>query len=83
MDNENRQENRVGFMKEISESEKKVLNATWASLPDFGGNPNALAVIDTSGSMYWGGKPMPAAVALSLGLYFAEHSTGAFKTQTS
>ena len=38
-----------------------------------------MAIIDTSGSMYSGGKPLPAAVALSLGLYFAEHNTGAFK----
>ena len=29
--------------------------------------------------MYDGGKPLPAAVALSLGLYFAEHNTGIFK----
>jgi len=38
-----------------------------------------LAVIDTSGSMYWNVKPLPAAVALSLGLYFAERNTGAFR----
>ena len=29
--------------------------------------------------MYDSGKPLPAAVALSLGLYFAEHNTGTFK----
>ena len=67
------------FMKSISAEEKQILNATWESLPDFGSNENALAVIDTSGSMYCGAKPIPAAVALSLGLYFAEHNTGAFK----
>ncbi len=66
------------FMRDITPEEKDTLNATWASLPDFGGSENALAVIDTSGSMYSGGKPTPAAVALSLGLYFAEHNTGAF-----
>ncbi len=66
-------------MREISPEEKKVLNATWDSMPDFSGNENAIAVIDTSGSMYCDGKPIPAAVALSLGLYFAEHNTGAFK----
>lgn len=68
----------AGFVKNISPDEKKILNATWASLPDFGGDENALAVIDTSGSMYFYGDPVPAAVALSLGLYFAEHNTGAF-----
>ena len=67
------------FMRDISEAEKNTLNATWASLPAFTNNENALAVIDTSGSMYNIGKPLPAAVALSLGLYFAEHNTGAFK----
>ena len=68
-----------GYMRDISEAEKESLNATWASLPDFGSDENALAVIDTSGSMYCDQKPIPAAVALSLGLYFAEHNTGAFK----
>ena len=67
------------FMRQISEQEKNLLNATWASLPDFGSEENAIAVIDTSGSMYWDAKPMPAAVALALGLYFAEHNTGLYK----
>ena len=40
---------------------------------------NLIYLLDTSGSMYDGGKPLPAAVALSLGLYFAEHNTGIFK----
>lgn len=71
--------NSQSFMHQISEEEKNVLNATWASLPDFGSEENAIAVIDTSGSMYWDAKPMPAAVALSLGLYFAEHNTGLYK----
>lgn len=67
------------FMRDISEEEKAVLNATWASLPDYGTEENAIAVIDTSGSMYWDAKPVPATVALSLGLYFAEHNTGLYK----
>lgn len=29
--------------------------------------------------MYWAAKPIPAAVALSLGIYFAEHNTGVFR----
>ena len=67
------------FMRDITQQEKQTLNATWSSLPDFGSDENALAVIDTSGSMYWDGKPLPAAVALSLGLYFAEHNHGVFR----
>lgn len=71
--------NNRAFMKDITPAEAASLNATWASIPDFGGDENAIAVIDTSGSMYSDGKPIPAAVALSLGLYFAEHNKGHFK----
>lgn len=63
----------------ISETEQAALNATWKSLPDFCNGENALAVVDTSGSMYCYNNPSPASVALSLGIYFAEHSKGVFK----
>ncbi len=66
-------------LKKLSKKEKEVLNATWNSLPDYGTDENAIAVIDTSGSMYCYGKPTPASVALSLGLYFAERNKGYFK----
>ena len=66
------------LMRAVSEEEKAVLNATWSALPDFGSDENALAVVDTSGSMYGYQNPKPASVALSLGLYFAEHNRGAF-----
>lgn len=71
--------NNRAFMRPVSEEERRTLNATWNSLSKFANDENALAIIDTSGSMYYGGKPLPAAVALSLGLYFAEHNTGVFK----
>lgn len=67
------------FMRDISPEEERFLNAAWESLPDFGSDENAIAVIDTSGSMYCESKPIPAAVAISLGLYFAEHNKGIFK----
>ena len=67
------------FMRPTDENEREVLNATWNSIPDFCDDRNALAVVDTSASMYWYGDPLPAAVALSLGIYFAEHNKGAFK----
>lgn len=67
------------FMRDITEKEKNTLNATWELLPDYGSDENALTVIDTSGSMYWDADPRPASVALSLGLYFAQHNKGAFK----
>ena len=62
-----------------SEEERMALNATWNSQEDFGSDENALAVIDGSGSMYGGAEPIPASVALSLGIYFAERNRGAFK----
>lgn len=71
--------NGSSFMRTISKEEKRILNATWESLPDFGGDEDALVVIDTSGSMYCQMNPSPASVALSLGLYFAERNRGIFK----
>lgn len=66
-------------MKKLTPQEQATLNATWNALPDFGSDENAIAVIDTSGSMYCTGKPVAASVALSLGIYFAEHNKGYFK----
>lgn len=62
----------------LSESERRSMDVTWNSLENFGTDENALVVVDGSGSMYGGGQPMPIAVALSLGIYFAERNTGAF-----
>lgn len=58
----------------------QALDTTWNALPDYCDGRNALAVIDGSGSMYcdYGTGMMPATVALSLGIYFAEHSKGRF-----
>ncbi len=58
--------------------ETAALNASWLSLNDIKTDRNAIAVIDGSGSMYCSLNPRPADAALSLGLYFAEHSKGAF-----
>lgn len=64
----------------VSEAERLTLDATWKALPDYAGDGDALAVVDGSGSMYWSAvQPVPATVALSLGLYFAQRNTGAFK----
>ena len=62
----------------LSEAERRTMDVTWNSLENFGTNENALVVVDGSGSMYGGGQPMPMAVALSLGIYFAERNTGVF-----
>jgi hypothetical protein len=63
----------------IGKAERKSINTTWNAQEDFGNDENALAIIDGSGSMYSYADPMPATVALSLGIYFAERNQGAFK----
>ena len=67
------------FRRAVSDEERRAINTTWISQEDFGNTENALAVIDGSGSMYGGAEPIPATVALSLGIYFAERNKGAFK----
>lgn len=67
-----------GFRVNLSADEKAALNASWAALPDYCDGRNAIAVVDTSGSMYMNDQAIPAAVALSLGLYFGERNTGIF-----
>ena len=66
------------FGHNISDEEHRAINVTWNAQEDFTNGENALVVVDGSGSMYRGSDPLPAAVALSLGIYFAERNTGAF-----
>ncbi len=66
------------FSSKVSEEDRKAIDATWRAQEDFTRGENALVVIDGSGSMYGGGQPLPATVAMSLGIYFAERNTGAF-----
>ena len=63
---------------DISKSERKSADVTWNALEDFTNGENALVVVDGSGSMYAQGNPIPATVALSLGVYFAERNKGDF-----
>lgn len=67
-----------GFNSRLKAGEKAALDASWESLPNFCDGRNALAVVDTSGSMYCHDNALPAVVALSLGLYLGEHNTGIF-----
>ena len=62
----------------ISVQERMAIDTTWKAQEDFTGDENALVVVDGSGSMYGGADPIPATVALSLGIYYAERNTGAF-----
>ncbi|MDE6093049.1 MAG: DUF2828 family protein, partial [Ruminococcus sp.] len=63
-----------------TDEEKLSLDVTWNSLLVYADNDeNAIAVIDGSGSMTWGYyDTRPIDVALSLGIYFAEHNKGKF-----
>lgn len=64
-----------------NKTERLSLDVTWNSLPVYGNNnENAIAVIDTSGSMTWcpQNSARPLDIALSLGIYFAEHNKGTF-----
>ena len=63
----------------VGTAEREAMDVTWNSQTDFAGSENALVVVDGSGSMYSYTNPRPAAVALSLGIYFAERNTGVFK----
>lgn len=67
------------FKRNVSDEERNSINAAWNALKDYTADENALAVIDGSGSMYGGSDPIPATVALSIGIYFAERNKGAFK----
>lgn len=60
-----------------SHIDPEVAQAMWDNLPDYldGDDSSAIAVVDTSGSMY--GTPIN--VAVSLGMYFAERNKGPFK----
>ena len=62
---------------EPSEDEMRSMDVTWNAQEDFTCGENALVVADGSGSMY-GGEPLPAAVAQSLAIYYAERNQSAF-----
>ena len=63
----------------MSEEERKSLDTTWNALENYVNSDNILVVVDGSGSMYGGWGVLPAAVAESLGIYFAERNKGAFR----
>lgn len=66
------------FESRVSEQECNAIDVTWRAQENYTNGENALVVIDGSGSMY-SGDPIPATVALSLGIYFAERNTGVFR----
>ena len=68
--------NDYGYSWSNFETDRAMVNKYWDNLTDYfnGANLNALAIVDTSGSMH--GTPIN--VAISLGLYCAERAGGPF-----
>lgn len=53
-----------------------VIEAQWNAMPNFvEGNHNVIVMSDVSGSM----SGVPMQISVSLGIYFAQHNTGAYK----
>lgn len=62
----------------LEKGEEALANKQWESLDNvISANVNYLPVIDNSASMYTNTSPSPASVAVSLGIYCAEHNKGA------
>ena len=69
------------FHTSMDNTDRLMVNKFWNNLADYfnGKSLNALAVVDTSGSMTWsGGAAKPINVAISLGMYCAERAKGPF-----
>jgi len=66
---------------DLTADEKRTYDALWKALPNYlEEGENAIAVVDTSGSMMSGHTNVaPIDVSLSLGIYFAERNFGPFK----
>lgn len=68
------------FEPALDDVNRLAVNKYWENLADYfkGAALNAIAVVDTSGSMRGSEASAPINVAISLGLYCAEHNKGSF-----
>ena len=74
--------NPCDIMQKVVRGDNSVeVNTMWKSLPKI--TTKTLAVVDTSGSMTWGGRNsiQPMTVAAALGIYFAQNNVGQFKNK--
>ena len=65
----------------LNDTNRLMINKYWDNLTDYFNKSslNALAVVDTSGSMTWGAATVkPIDVAIALGMYCAERAGGPF-----
>lgn len=71
---------RTTYHEKLTETDRAIINKYWENLPDYlnGANCSMLCVVDTSGSMTGTNASAPINVAISLGLYCAEHISGPF-----
>jgi hypothetical protein len=65
----------------MDDTQRLMVNKYWDNMKNFIGDKpfNALAMVDTSGSMVRSDASAPINVAISLGLYCAERANGPFK----
>ncbi len=65
---------------DLYDTNRLMVNKYWDNLTDYFNNAtfNGIAVVDTSGSMTGDSASAPINVAISLGLYCAEHNNGPF-----
>lgn len=69
------------YARHSDNTNRLMVNKYWDNLSDYfeGASFNGLAVVDTSGSMTWGGDSVrPIDIAISLGLYCADKAKGPF-----
>lgn len=69
------------YARHCDNTNRLMVNKYWDNLSDYfeGASFNGLAVVDTSGSMTWGGDSVrPIDIAISLGLYCADKAKGPF-----
>lgn len=64
-----------------SAQEKKQADLQWKAMPNWmeGNEHYGLVIADMSGSMFTSNNSLPALVAISLAIYFAERNVGPFK----
>ena len=68
------------YLYNFEDTDRLMVNKYWDNLTDYFNNAtfNGIAVVDTSGSMTGSQASAPINVAISLGLYCAEHNSGPF-----
>lgn len=69
------------ILRETEPQQITALDLQWKAMPNWleGNEHKGLVLADMSGSMFWSNNGLPAHVALSLAVYFAERNVGPFQ----